>query len=579
MANSKPTFTSPVQIYALGGLGEIGKNLYCIENDNSLLIIDCGVLFPDSDMPGIDYIVPDFTHLQMNESKIKALVITHGHEDHIGGIPFLLDQVDVPVIYAPKIACALIRHKLQEHRTRQVPKLIEYDEDTVVKAGDFTCQFYHVTHSIPDSFGIFIETPQGTILESGDFKIDLTPVDQDFNLSKLTRFGDQGVDLLMADSTNAEREGYTSSERSVIKGIEDVFSQAPGRLIISTFSSNITRIQQIIETSVKFKRKVIVFGRSMLSNIDAAREYGYIRISDDHLGSPADLKKLSPDQVTILCTGTQGESMAVLGRIARGDHKDIRVQYGDTIVFSSSAIPGNTAAINSVINQLTRLGATVVTNSIITNLHSSGHASRQEMRLLQKLARPKYFMPIHGEYRMLKMHAGIAVECGLKKENTFICENGDVLTLINHKVERGTAVHADNVYIDGKNAVGLKTSVINDRNTLIHEGMVAVFLLIDPKTNELLSTPVVESKGFISSNKKGLQQKAGEVIGIEVNRLMQSSSKVTYSDIKSTVRQTASHFLFRESHRKPMVIPVILSCNGGREGFASDSGSYAPSSI
>ncbi len=559
MASLKSSLTSPVQIYALGGLGEVGKNLYCIENDNSLLIIDCGVLFPDADMPGIDYIVPDFSHLKMNESKIKALVITHGHEDHIGGIPFLLDQVEIPIIYAPKIACALIGHKLREHKTRQVPKLIQYDEDTIVQAGDFTCQFYHVTHSIPDSFGIFIETPQGTIVESGDFKIDLTPVDADFNLSKLSRFGDQGVDLLMADSTNAEREGYTSSERSVIKGIEDVFSQAPGRLIISTFSSNITRIQQIIETSIKFKRKVIVFGRSMLSNIEAARQFGYIMVSDEYLGTADDLKKLSPDQVTILCTGTQGESMAVLGRIARGDHKDIKVQYGDTIVFSSSAIPGNTANINSVINQLTRLGATVVTNSIITNLHSSGHASKQEMRLLQKLVRPKYFMPIHGEYRMLKLHAGIAVECGMKKDNTFVCENGDVLTLINHKVERGSSVQADNVYIDGKNAVGLKTSVIYDRNTLIHEGMVAVFLLIDPVNNELLTTPVVESCGFISSNKKGIQKKAGEVIGIEVNRLMRGSRKITYQDIKATVRTSASHFLYRESHRNPMIIPVILT--------------------
>ncbi len=565
MASSKTSLTSPVQIYALGGLGEVGKNLYCIENDNSLLIIDCGVLFPESDMPGIDYIIPDFTHLKMNESKIKALIITHGHEDHIGGIPFLLQDVNIPIIYAPKIACALIRHKIQENNIRTSTKLIQYDEDSVVTAGDFTCQFYHVTHSIPDSFGIFIETPQGTIVESGDFKIDLTPVDADFNLSKLSRFGDQGIDLLMADSTNAEREGYTSSERSVIKGIEDVFTQAPGRLIISTFSSNITRIQQIIETSIKFNRKVIVFGRSMLSNIEAAREFGYIKVSDEYLGNAEDLKRLSPDQVTILCTGTQGESMAVLGRIARGDHKDIKVMYGDTIVFSSSAIPGNTAAINSVINQLTRLGATVVTNSIITNLHSSGHASRQEMRLLQKIARPSYFMPIHGEYRMLKMHAGIAVECGMKKENTFICENGDVLTLINHKVMRGAQVEADNVYIDGKNTIGLKTSVINDRNTLIHEGMVGVYLLIDPKNNELLSTPLVDSRGFISSNKKALQKKAGEVIGIEVQRLLNSASKVTYQDIRSTVRTAASHFLYRESHRNPMIIPVILSYNGGKK--------------
>ena len=566
MAESKSLLSSPVQIYALGGLGEVGKNLYCIENDHSILIIDCGVMFPEDSMPGIDYIIPDFTHLKENASKIKALVITHGHEDHIGGIPFLLQAVDVPVIYAPKIACSLIRHKLEESRIRTNTKLLQYDEDTVVKAGDFKVEFYHVTHSIPDSFGLFITTPQGTIVETGDFKIDLTPVDADFNLAKLTRFGDQGIDLLMADSTNAEKEGYTSSERTVIKGIADVFSEAPGRLIISTFSSNISRIQQIIETAIRFKRKIVIFGRSMQSNVEAAREYGYIKVPDESLADAEDLKHLSPDQVCILCTGTQGEPMAVLARIARGDHRDIHVLPGDTIVFSSSVIPGNTASINRVINQLTRLGAIVVTNSVLTNLHASGHASRQEMRLLQKLARPRYFMPVHGEYRMLKLHADIAVECGMNKNHTFVCENGDVLTLLNHQVFAGGQVPADAIYIDGKSTVSVSTSVLRDRSMLIAEGMVGVYLIIDPKSNRLVSAPVVESKGFISSNKRGLQKKASEVIGLEVSRLMSSGKKVTYSDIKQTVRTITSHFLYREAHRTPMVIPVILNYGGNKGG-------------
>lgn len=563
MPEFKTVLSSPVQIYALGGLGEVGKNLYCIENDSSLLIVDCGVMFPEDSMPGIDYVVPDFSHLRENAGKIKALVITHGHEDHIGGIPFLLQAVDVPIIYAPKIACALIRHKLEDMRIRTNTKLIQYDEDTVVKAGDFTVEFYHVTHSIPDSFGLFIRTPHGTIVESGDFKIDLTPVDADFNLTKLTHFGDEGIDLLMADSTNAEREGYTQSERTVIKGISDVFAEASGRLIISTFSSNISRIQQIIETAIKFKRKIVIFGRSMQSNVEAAREFGYIKVPDESLADPKELSHLSPDQVCILCTGTQGEPMAVLARIGRGEHRDIHVLPGDTIVFSSSVIPGNTASINQVINQLTRLGATVITNSVLTNLHASGHASRQEMRLLQKLARPRYFMPIHGEYRMLKLHAGIAVECGMSKDHTFVCENGDVLTLINHEVYRAGEVPADAIYIDGKATVSVSTSVLRDRSMLIAEGMVGVFLLIDPKSNRLISTPIVESKGFISSNKRGLQRKASEVIGLEVERLMNSGKKVTYSDIKQTVRTITNHFLYREAHRSPMVIPVILTYNGG----------------
>jgi|LAHS01.1.fsa_nt_gb ribonuclease J len=561
MTSSKSTLTSPVQIYALGGLGEVGKNLYCVENDNSLLIIDCGVMFPEEDMPGIDYVIPDFSHLKDNQEKIKGLVITHGHEDHIGGIPFLLQQVDIPVIYAPKIASALIRHKLEDDRITTKTKIVEYDGDDILRFGDFTCQFYHVTHSIPDSFGLFITTPQGTIVESGDFKIDLTPVDGDFDLSKLTRFGDQGIDLLMADSTNAEKEGYTPSERTVIQGINDVFSDASGRLLISTFSSNISRIEQIIETAMKYKRKIVVFGRSMESNIDAAREFGYIKVPDEYLADPEELKSLPPDQVCILCTGTQGEPMAVLSRIARGEHRFIHVLPGDTIVFSSSVIPGNTASINEVINQLTRLGASVITNSVLNNLHASGHASRQEMRLLQKLARPKYFMPIHGEYRMLKLHAGIACECGMSKDHTFVCENGDVLNLINHKVSRGSNVQADSIYIDGKTAVGLTTSVIKDRSTLINEGMVGVYLIIDPKANKLVYSPIVESEGFISSNKKALQKKTGEIVGIEINRMLSSGQKVNYNELKATVRNVVGHYLYRESHRNPMVIPVILSYN------------------
>ncbi len=560
MADLKQILSSPVEIYALGGLGEVGKNLYCIENESTILIIDCGVMFPDASMPGVDYVIPDFTHLIENQKKIKGLVITHGHEDHIGGIPFLLREIDVPVIYAPKIACALIRHKIEDGKIRTKTRILEYKENDILKFGEFIVEFFHVTHSIPDSFGLYITTPQGTIVETGDFKIDLTPVDGDFNISKLTRFGDKGIDLLMADSTNAEKEGYTKSERTVIRGIQDVFSEASGRLLISTFSSNISRIQQIIETSMKFRRKIIVFGRSMESNIDAAREFGYIKVPDEYLASPEDLKTLPPDQVTILCTGTQGEPMAVLSRIARGDHRFIHVIPGDTIVFSSSVIPGNTASINKLINQLSRLGASVVTNSVLYNLHASGHASRQEMRLMQKLARPHYFMPIHGEYRMLKLHARIGVECGLAKDHTFVCENGDVLTLVNHKVTRATTtLPADSIYIDGKNPVGISNSVIKDRSTLINEGMVGVFLVINPKNNTLVSAPVVESKGFISANKKGLQKKASEIIGIEIMRMMNNGTKVTYSDIKNTVKSVTSHFLYRESHRNPMVIPVILN--------------------
>lgn len=562
MSEFKHSINSPVEIYALGGLGEVGKNLYCIENANDLLIVDCGVMFPGDEMPGIDYVIPDFTHLIENESKIRALVITHGHEDHIGGIPFLLQQVKVPFIYAPKIACALIRHKLADEKIQSATKIVEYEETSKLSFGDFGVEFFHVTHSIPDSFGLYIKTPQGTIMETGDFKIDLTPVDTDFNLSKLTRFGDKGIDLLMADSTNAEKEGYTKSEKSVIQGINDVFAEAPGRLLISTFSSNISRIQQIIETAIRFKRKIIVFGRSMEANIEAAREFGYIKCPDDSFAKPEDLKYLSPDQITILCTGTQGEPMAVMSRIARGDHRFIHVLPGDTIVFSASVIPGNTNSVTKVVNQLIRLGASVITNSSFTNLHASGHAAKQEMRLLQKLARPKYFMPVHGEYRMLKLHAKIGVECGLDKDHTFVCENGDVLRLIDHKVTRGNTIHADSIYIDGKSSIGISNAIIKDRSALMNEGFVGVYVLIDPKNNTLIGQPVVESKGFISSNKKGIQNKAAEIVGIEVMNLLNRNKKPTYMEIKQAIKVVTSRFMYHESHRNPIIIPVIMNYTG-----------------
>ena len=552
---------SPINIFALGGLGEVGKNTYCIENDRSLILVDAGVRFPEANLPGVDYVIPDYTYLKDNRAKIKGLFITHGHEDHIGGIPFLLRTVRIPVIYAPRLAAALIRHKLEDSRFRDPVKIVEYDSDSVIKiADDFVVSFFRVTHSIPDSFGLCIDTSEGRIIETGDFKIDLTPVDEDFDLSKLVHFGDQGIDLLRADSTNAEKEGYTRSEKTVIQGIEDVFSEAPGRLIISTFSSNICRIQQIIETSRKFRRKIVIFGRSMEANVDAAREFGYIKVPDEYLAGPDQLRTLPPNEVTILCTGNQGEPRAVLSRIARGEHRFIHVLPGDTVVFSSSVIPGNTAAINALINGLERLGAQVITNSVLNNLHASGHASKQERRLLQKLAHPKYFMPIHGEYRRLKLHARIGVECGLRKDHTFVCNNGDVLMLVNHKVVKSDITYpGENIYIDGNNPVGITNAVIKERTTLINEGRVSVFVVIDPKRNRLVSSPVVESKGFITSNKKSRQKKASEIIGIEVSRVRQGQNKPNYPEIKNAIRNVTSHFLYRESKRHPIIIPVVLN--------------------
>lgn len=558
MDKEKLDLSSPVFIYALGGLGEVGKNMYCIEDSSSIIIIDCGVLFPNASMPGIDYIIPDFSHLKENAEKIKALIITHGHEDHIGGIPYLLNEFKIPIVYAPRIAVALIKNKLKLNKVNYEPNISEYQEQTKIKLGDFSLKFFHVTHSIPDSFGIHIETPQGTIIESGDFKIDLTPVDKDFDFQKVVGFGDAGVDLLLADSTNAEKEGYTPSERDVINGIEDVFSEASGRIIISTFSSNISRLAQIINTSVKNKRKIVIFGRSMENNIQASRDYGYIKVSDDYILDGSSFQNVPPNEVTILCTGNQGEPLAVLSKISRGEHKDITIIPGDTVVFSSSVIPGNSSAVNPMINAFTRLGASVVTNSSKNRIHASGHASRQEMRLLQKLIRPKYFMPIHGEYRMLKLHAAIAVDCGMPSENTFVCQNGDVLKLFNHKVTRGTSFPVDSVYIDGKNTIGLTNTIMKDRITLINEGVVGVIAIINLTTGEVISSPIVESRGFISNNKKALEEKTGQFVNKVLCEKIKEK-KLSVQEIKSILRGATSQFLQRECGREPVVVPLIIN--------------------
>lgn len=551
--------SSPVSIYALGGLDEVGKNTYCIENEKTLIMIDAGVKFLEENLPGVNYVIPDYTHLKNQRNKIKALFITHGHEDHIGAIPFLLQTVFIPVIYAPKLACALIRHKLEEFKLKTQVKIVEYNSDTVVQVDDFKVEFFHVTHSIPDSYGIVVSTPHGTIMHSGDFKIDLTPIDSDYDLPKLASFGARGVDLLLADSTNAEIEGYTQSEKSVITSIYDVFHKATGRLIISTFSSNLSRIQQIVEAAVKFNRKIVIFGRSMESNISSARSFGYIRIPDANIVTPDKIKSLRPSETVILCTGSQGEPMAALSRIANGEHRYIRIIPGDTVVFSSSPIPGNTGSINKVVNQLTRCGANVLVNSVFYNLHASGHPAKQELRLLQKIARPKYFMPIHGDYRMLKIHADVACEVGMPRENTFVLSNGDTLILKNHKITEGSRIPTDAIYIDGNDINGLSTAVIKDRLILNNDGMVAVLISLDSKNNKLLLPPHIETRGFVYNQnpKNTLIADACTLIEKNLNELFKQ--KVKFIEIKDTIRSVTSKYFYQMTRRNPMIIPVIMN--------------------
>ena len=552
-------FQNGVNVFALGGLGEVGKNTYCIESERSLILLDAGVRFPEATLPGVDYVIPNYSYLKDNRSKIKALFITHGHEDHIGGIPFLIRSVYVPVIYAPRLAAALIRHKLDDARIKDPVKIIEYDSDSVIHIGDdFTVSFFRVTHSIPDSYGICVDTKEGRIIDSGDFKIDLTPVGPTFEISKLSKLGDEGVDLLLADSTNAEIEGYTPSETHVRKGVEEIFDKAPARIIVSTFSSNINRIQQVVEVAVEHNRKLCIIGRSMETVVGIARQYGIIKIPDGAIIKDDQIKNFRPSEICILCTGSQGERMAALSRIAKGEHKTVHIVPGDTIIFSSNPIPGNGALIDKLVNMLVKEGADVKQNGIAFSLHSSGHPSRQELRLMLRLAKPSYFMPAHGEYRMLKLHAELAQEIGIPKENTFICANGDMLQLRNHEVKNlGIHVPADDIYIDGTDLDGLSSSVINDREQLKDNGIVIVTLTVDAKHNKIVVPAAVHTKGFNTREDAHVVRHAQMHAQEAVEQVM--IRRASFAEIKGAIKEALSHYIYRRTERNPMIVPIIMN--------------------
>lgn len=547
----------PVSIYALGGLGEVGKNMYCIENDDGIIIIDCGVRFPGIEFPGIDYIIPDFTHLKNNRNKIKALFITHGHEDHIGGIPFLLQNVHIPFIYAPKLAAALIQNRLEENKMGGAVKIITYDENSKISINNFAVTFFRVTHSIPDSFGIVVDTSEGRIVSTGDFKVDLTPIGPDFQLTRLAKLGEEGVDLLLSDSTNAELEGYTPSEKNVFDSINDTFDDAPGRLIISTFSSNVSRIQQICEAALTHNRKIVIVGRSMEKVVEIARFFGYIKVPDKLIIPSSDIRLYKNSEILILCTGSQGEPMAALSRIAFGDHKDIHIIPGDTVVFSSSPIPGNGIMIEHIVNMLTRSGAEVITNNILNEIHSSGHPSKQELRLVIKLTKPTYFMPMHGDYRMLLLHAQLATTVGVKKENCFVLDNGDTLVLVKHKIRRGYPVQHGATYIDGKDINGLADTVMEDRRLLQDDGMLAITISINPKTNTLDIPPTFYAKGVINQDNNKMMEECRVLIEKAINDKL--LTKTSFSELKTIIKDVAGNFLFFKTSRRPMIIPVIMS--------------------
>lgn len=552
-------------IYALGGLGEVGKNMYCYEHENEICIVDCGVLFPGDELLGVDYVIPDYHHLIRMNKKRKFLVITHGHEDHIGGIPFLLKQVQIDAIYAPRFAKALIQKKLSEHKGFENTKIIEINEDSRVSTRYFTVGFFNTIHSIPDSLGVLITTPNGTIVHTGDFKFDLTPVGTNADYQKMAHIGVLKPDLLMSDSTNSGVEDFSISEKKVADEILEIMRKTKQRLIVATFASNVHRVSQIIEAAVKCKRKVIVFGRSMENVVDIGRKMGTIHIKNSDMLSPDELAHTPDDKICIICTGSQGEPLAALSRIANGTHRHIHLKPGDTIVFSSNPIPGNTSSVNKVVDNLFRAGATVLTKSVLNNLHTTGHASKEEQKLMLQLIRPRYFMPVHGEYKMLMQHRQTAMEVGIPKENIFVCANGDILILRNHEIlQSDWRYQGDDIYVDGNDISGLSTAVLKDRRILADNGLVAVIIAIDSKINKILMRPVIVSRGFVFiKDSQGLIKEAEFIVNASLQERMKE--KTTFSELKNCVRSTLEPFLYRKTHRNPIVIPVIINSKATME--------------
>ncbi len=549
--------TNETKIIVLGGLGEVGKNMYCVMHKDAIVIIDAGVSFPESELMGVDYVLPDFTFLKENEDKIKALLITHGHEDHIGSIPFLLQQVNIPAIYAPNHAKELIAVKLQDRNIRY-DNLFVYTEDTKLKFKEIEVEFFRVTHSIPDSHGISIKTPDGRICTTGDYKFDLTPIGPMANLYKMATLGEEGVDLLIGDSTNALNEGFSNSESVVDETLGEMFDKCKtSRIIIATFASNIYRVKHIFETCFKHNRKVCIFGRSMENNINISLNAGYIE-HKELLISAEEANNLKPSEVCLLCTGSQGEPLAALSRISNGTHKQIKLRPDDVVIFSSSAIPGNALSISKTINKLYLKGVKVYTNSVLQDLHTSGHANEEEIKLMIRLLRPKYLMPFHGDYRMLKKQASIGINCGIPKENTFILKNGDTLTLKDHVITKSESYSGQDIYVDGNRIGEIGGAVIKDRQIMAKDGILVVIVNVNMKQRELLITPNITTRGFILVNENEelihkIEDKAEETIKSSL-----ADNKTTFATLKTDITEALYPFINTLTGRRPIILPIIL---------------------
>jgi ribonuclease J len=544
-----------IKIFALGGLDEVGKNMYCIEVDDELIVIDSGIMFPDSNY-GVDYIIPDYTYLKENENKIVGLFITHGHEDHIGGIPYLLKRVSIPRVYVNGLAVSLVQNKLAEHNNIKA-NIIEFNDDSVYKFKNFEVSFFRTNHSIPDSFGIAIKTRLGYIVHTGDFKFDFTPLVRHTDYIKLAKYSEEGILCLLSDSTNANVSKMAPSEKKISESIKSIFSQIKGRIIISTFASNVFRVQQIIEASLEQDRKVIVFGRSMEKTIKVSQELKYIRAPQGTFISMKEFPHLPPNKITILSTGSQGEPLAALSRIADGTHKHIKIMEGDTIVFSSSPIPGNQEAVNRTINKLYRAGCNVIINSPLTDTHTSGHASETELKMMLSLTNPKYFVPIHGEHSMLKKHVELAAATGIKKENCFVLDNGDVLTITDKKAEVTHRVKSGDIYIDNNN-FDIDNQIIRERKILADDGIVSI--IFSSKDHKLNKLPNIVSRGFIYVKAatefiEQIQTKSQQLYEAYYN----NTKRFNQNHLANYLTNELTDFIYEKTEKKPMIVPIFMN--------------------
>ena len=551
-----PKKDTALKIIPLGGLDGIGKNMTAFEYGDDMVLVDAGLMFPEDDQPGIDLILPDYTYVLENEQKLRGIVITHGHEDHTGALPYLLMDLTRKVpIYAAKLTLGMIAGKLEEHNIRQ-PKFVEVQDGSNVTLGALNLTFFAMTHSIPGALGVFMNTPAGTLIHTGDFKLDQTPIDgRRPNYQAICKFGARGVDLLLADSTNATRPGFTQSEAAVGPNLRHIIKNAKGRVFVASFSSHIHRLQQVCDASVAVGRKVVVTGRSMVNNTKVARELGYLNIADEDIIDAFDVDRIDDDKIVVLCTGSQGEPLSALARMANGEHKSLSITANDTVIISATPVPGNEKSVQSIINLLSKIGCTVFDKSQ-TLVHVSGHGSQEELKLMLAMVKPRNFMPVHGEACHLRAHAELAVKMGVPEKNIFVLDNGDTLEMRHGKVRRGRAVESGVVYVDGGNVTDANPVVIRDRQKLAQDGVVSVTVAISGKRKNV-SAVEVTCRGISFGSDEELMEEARATVRAQADKLANSDG-ASIDSLRRNVRNSVSNLFWNKTHTRPMVIPVVL---------------------